>query len=54
MLVAERDRFERKDRFARFVHRFDRVLETLRGNDCAEVTVGLYDTRHPPSDQLSH
>src|SRR5205823_9679872 len=41
MLVAERYRFERQDRFARFVHRLDPVLETLRGNDRAELTVGI-------------
>src|SRR5947209_2713991 len=39
MLVVEGDRFECQDRFARLVHRFDRVLETLRRNDRAELSV---------------
>ena len=43
VLVAEGDRFEREDRFARLVHRLDRVLETRRGDDRAELTVGIDD-----------
>src|SRR5439155_24092189 len=41
MLVAERYRFERQDRFARFIHRLNRVLETLRGNDRAKLTIAI-------------
>ena len=43
VLVAEGHRFERENRFARFVHRFDLVLETRRGSDRAELTVGIDD-----------
>ena len=32
--VAEGDWFEREDRFARLVHRFDFVLEPRRGGPC--------------------
>ena len=48
MLVAEGHRFEREDRFARFVHRFDSVLETRRGDDRAEVAVGVDNYPDPP------
>ena len=47
VLVAEGHRFERKDRFARFVHWLDRFLETRRGNDRAELTVGINDYSYP-------
>ena len=47
VLVAEGDRLEREDRFARLVHRLDRFLESRRGNDRAEVTVGIYDYGYP-------
>ena len=40
--------FERDDRFARLVHRFNRVLETLRGDDSAELTVGPNDYSYSP------
>jgi hypothetical protein len=43
VLVTEGYWLERKDRFACFVHWLDRILETLRGNDCAELTVGPND-----------
>jgi len=43
VLVAEGDRFERENRFARLVHRLDVVLETLRGKYRAELTVGIYN-----------
>src|SRR5439155_22755257 len=55
-LVMESDRFQREDRFARLGHRFDCVLETLRGNDRAELTAitndysyasGQSDPRNP-------
>src|SRR5439155_10798921 len=39
--VTEGHRFERKDRFACLVHRFDRVLETLRGDHRAEMAAGI-------------
>ena len=43
MLVAEGHRFQRENRFARFVHRLDLVLETRRGYGRAEMTVGVYN-----------
>src|SRR5437868_336283 len=43
----EDDRFERENRFARFVHWLDSVLETLRGLDCTEMTVGTHYHSHP-------
>jgi hypothetical protein len=42
-LVAEGDRFQCKDRFARFVHWFDIVLETLRGGYRAEASIAVYN-----------
>src|SRR6266705_800546 len=39
VLVTEGYRFERENRFARLVHRFDCILESLRGNDSAELTL---------------
>src|SRR5947208_5565113 len=42
-LVMEGDRLKRKNRFARLVHRFDRVLETLRGRCHAKLTVAIYN-----------
>jgi hypothetical protein len=38
----EGDRFECEDRFARFIHGLDIVLETLRGGCCAKLTRGIY------------
>jgi hypothetical protein len=46
LLVAEGDRFERENRFAHVVHRFDLVLETLRGGRHAKLTVGIYNNRY--------
>src|ERR1043166_420571 len=43
MLVAEGHWLECKERFARIVHRFDRILVTRRGSDCSKVTSGIYD-----------
>jgi len=43
LLVMEGDWFKREDRFARFVHRLHRLLETRRGNYRAELTVGTYN-----------
>jgi hypothetical protein len=43
MLVTESYRFERKDRFARLVHRFDGFLKTRRGCGRAELTVAPND-----------
>src|SRR5262249_38682970 len=39
--VAECHRFQREDRFARSVHRFDVLLETLRGSGRAEAPVAI-------------
>src|SRR5437762_12494854 len=50
MLVAEGDRLQRKDCFAGFVHRRNRLLETLRGDDCAEVAVGIDNDPHTSGD----
>ena len=50
MLVAEGHRFECQNRFARLVHWFDRVLEPVRGNDCAEVTIGAHNYPYSISD----
>src|SRR5262249_58407865 len=41
MLITEGHRFERENRFARLVHRFDLVLETLRRDDRAQLTVSI-------------
>src|SRR5947207_10399362 len=41
VLVTKSHWFKRENRFARLVHRLDRVLETLRGDDGAEVTVSI-------------
>src|SRR5436853_1228242 len=38
----EGDRFQPENGFARLVHRFDRVLETLRGRCRAKLTGGVY------------
>src|SRR3984893_15036369 len=43
MLVAEGHRFQRQDRFARFVHRLDLVLESLRGRRHPKLTAGAYN-----------
>src|SRR5450432_2421616 len=43
MLVTKGDRLECEDRFARFVHWLDVVLKACRGNDRAELPVGVYD-----------
>ena len=45
-LIVEGDRFERENRFAGFVHRLDRVLETFRGSDRPELAVGVYEDWH--------
>src|SRR6266705_65708 len=49
VLVAERDRFEREDNFTGLIHRLDLVFESLRGNDCAEFTVGIDNYPTPPA-----
>src|SRR5438477_7397565 len=38
----EGDRFERENGFARLLHRFDSILETLRGRCRAKLTGGVY------------
>src|SRR2546421_12973815 len=49
----EGDRLKREDSFACLIHGFDRILETLRGDDRSEVTAGIYDdpdtSGHRPS-----
>src|SRR5207249_6491055 len=42
-LIMEGHRLQREDGFARLIHRPDLVLETLRGHDGAEMTVGVYN-----------
>src|SRR4029453_11440606 len=53
-LVAEGNRLQRKDRFARLVHRFDCFLESRRGDNRAELTVWichyLHAVRHSRSE----
>ena len=49
-LVAESHRFERQDRFACLVHRLDRVLKPLRGDNSAEATISTYDDPYAISD----
>ena len=41
VLVAEGNRLQRENRFARLVHRLDLFLETLGGNDRAEVSIRI-------------
>src|SRR2546423_15481664 len=41
MLVMEGNRLERENRFARLIHRSNRFLEMPRGDDRAELTVGI-------------
>ena len=43
MLIAEGHWFKRKDRFACFVHRLDRVFETRRACGRAKMTTGVHD-----------
>src|SRR6476659_2332048 len=43
--VAEGDRSEREDSFARLLPWLDLILVAGRGGDCAEVTIGAYDDR---------
>src|SRR5438552_2694837 len=42
-LIMEGDRLERENRFARLVHRLNRVLEKRRGYGRAKMTTGIYD-----------
>jgi len=46
-LITERDRFQRQNRFAHFVHWLDVVFESLRGNDRAKLAVGPNDDSYP-------
>src|SRR5439155_14460574 len=50
VLVAEGDRLERQNRFARLVHWFDCVLETLRGDYRAQVTIRVDNHPYTSSD----
>src|SRR5437899_2810061 len=53
VLVTEGHRFEREDRFACLVHRFDRVLETLRGDNRAEMAAGINNDPDTSSNRYS-
>src|SRR5439155_2232030 len=53
MFIMERYRSQREKGFARLVHRLDRVLETLRGDNCAEVTIGIDDYPYASSNGCS-
>jgi len=53
LLVAESDGFKREERFARFVHRFDRLLKTLGGSRRAELIVRCNQNRHPTGSRLA-
>src|SRR5262249_53605034 len=48
MLITEGHRFECENRFARLVHRFDLILETLRRDDRAQLTVSIEYYPAPP------
>ena len=39
LFITEGDRFKRQNRFARFVHGFDLVLEPSRGDKRADLVV---------------
>src|SRR4029077_3056372 len=43
LFVTEGDRFEGQKRFAGAVHRFDLLLEALRGSRDAELTASIYN-----------
>ena len=43
MLVSERNGFQRENRFARFVHRFDCLFVSGGGRSRAEMPGGIYD-----------
>ena len=53
MFVTEGHRLERKNRFTRLVHWFDLVLETLGGNDRAQMSVGIDNDPYSSSDSHS-
>src|SRR5438552_14272411 len=53
MLVAEGNRLQRQDRFARLVHRFDFIFESLRGNDRAEMAAGINNDPDTSSNRYS-
>ena len=40
LLVAKRHRLKRENRFARFVHRLDRLLEPHRGSSDTQLPIG--------------
>jgi hypothetical protein len=48
VLVAEAHRLQRQNRFAGLIHGLDVVLETPRGGQRAELTVGIDINRHAP------
>src|SRR4030095_9910589 len=43
LLIAEGDRLQREDRFARFVHRLNVLLVVRRGCYRAKMTAAIYD-----------
>ena len=54
LLIAESDRFQRKDGFARFVHRLDCLLKPHRGGLYAKLTADIDPDRHAgPGDRHS-
>src|SRR5439155_10346772 len=50
VLVAEGYRLKRENRFARLVHRFDRIFEARRGSHSTEVAARVYDDRYASSN----
>src|SRR5450432_905599 len=49
VLVMEGHWLERQDCFACLIHWVDGVFESLRGNDCAQVTAGINNHAHASS-----
>ena len=50
-LVAESHRFQRKDGFARLVHRLDCLFVANRRGPDTKLTIGVYPNRRPPGDR---
>src|SRR5207248_10184123 len=53
VLVTESHLFQREDCLTGLVHRLDVVLESLRGNDRAELAIRIYDHPNPTSHRYS-
>src|SRR5206468_2249593 len=47
LLITKRDRLEREERFAGFIHRFDVVLEPRGRRQRPEPAVRIYNNSHP-------